>query len=353
MRRLRIPLALLAFLMVAGCARPASAPPEPTAALFYAKNGEIFVSDPPGTPGRRLTSGPGDSRPAPSPDGTRVAYIHQTGDDEPGGELRVLDIASGQSRRLVDPAAVTPRFADEAGNVDWPRWSPTGDRVAFLKASFAGGGFLSAADADTGALTTPAQPLFADERYAWSSDGTRIVWAGGRSDVSPVDVNIWAVGAENRAVVTDANAYSVTFSGDSVLFTNGDATQNGFAAIPFALRAAGIYEVKPGGTPEQLLAGGYYSDIAALDSGALAFTEGRDDSEVTDITIRDRDGTARTVAEATRGAQGPVWSGDSVAYVGTADGKPLLVKKGDADARQVDTGVDSFAWAGGSGQTGG
>ena len=354
MQRLRILAAAVAVLTIAACGRTGTPTAEPEPALFYAKGGEIYISAPPGSPGRRLTTGPGDTQPAPSPDGRQVAYVHRATDDEPGGELRVLDIASGNSRQLVDPADVVPRYGDEPGNVEMPRWSPTGDRIAFLKATFAGGGFLLTADAKTGAVSAPGKPLFADEKYGWSPDGQRIAWTGGRSDVSPVTVNVLTVGGENTELARDTNALSVSYAGDgtSVLFTNGDATGKDFAAIPFALREGGIYAVSPSTGPQSkprpLYTGtGFYSDVTALPSGAVAFTEANDNSDTRTIRVLDRDSRApRTVAEATAAATGPRWSGDTVAYIGTADNQPLLIKQGDGDARQVDTGVETFAWAG-------
>ncbi|MGV7608795.1 hypothetical protein PJN30_29860, partial [Mycobacterium kansasii] len=49
----------------------------PQRALFYSRAGSLYVSDPAGTPGRKLTDGPADTEPAPSPDLAHVAYIHK------------------------------------------------------------------------------------------------------------------------------------------------------------------------------------------------------------------------------------------------------------------------------------
>ncbi|WP_238559571.1 TolB family protein [Mycobacterium liflandii] len=88
-------------------------------ALFYAKAGSLYVSDPAGTPGRKLTDGPADTQPAPSPDGTRVAYVHKNSASDYGGELWVLDLAedapAGAPHRLVDPAALPPPPGIDSG----------------------------------------------------------------------------------------------------------------------------------------------------------------------------------------------------------------------------------------------
>ena len=316
--------------------------------LFYARDGAIYVSDHTGPP-RQLTSGPGDTHPAPSPDGKRVAYIHRTAADEPGGELWVVDLDSGGNRRLVDPAALVPTFADERPGVEYPRWSPTGDRIAFLKATFGGGGFLLTAAADSGVVLAPDKPLFADPGYSWSPDGSRIVWVGGRSDVRPVDVAVLTVGGSSTAVATDTNAVSATFDRDgrSILFSNGDATGDLFASIPFALRKGGIYAVDPSASPALLFGGtAFYSDVQALKTGEIGFTESDEKARTKTIRVLGSDRAPRTVTATAFDAPPPAWADDgSLAYVGDSAQRPLLVKT-DGDPRQIDKGVEAFDWSG-------
>jgi dipeptidyl aminopeptidase/acylaminoacyl peptidase len=60
-----------------------------------------------------------------SPDGKRIAYVRATGDykaDRTDSELVLLDVASG-ARRVITH--------DRIG-VHAPRWSPSGDRIAYL-----------------------------------------------------------------------------------------------------------------------------------------------------------------------------------------------------------------------------
>lgn len=354
----RLLILSVAVLAAAACSAPAplSSPPVPGtgAALFYAKGGAIYVSDPAGAPGRKLTSGPHDTQPAPSPYGTRVAFIRQPDPAEPGGELWVLDVSSGEARRLIDPADLAPDFDGDLRQVDSPQWSPTGDRIAFLRSSYGGGGFLMTADPGTGTVLAPPEPLFADPYYGWAPDGSRIAWVGGRSDVSPVDVNILTVGEASVPVAEGTNAFAVAYARDGrgIVFTNADATGEPFTDIPFRLREGGIYVVDPPGGPAALLAGtGSYADVAALPSGALAFTEWSADQTKRTIAVLDRGAESpRTLAETPGDAAAPAWSGaETVAYIGTAEDRPLLVKRADGDAIEVDAGVDAFAWAGQAG----
>jgi len=326
-------------------------------ALYFAKNGALYVSDPVGSPPRRLTDGPGDTDPAPSPDGRRIAYVHRANPDEPGGELQVLDISSGAIRRLIDPADLVPKFDGDQPQITAPRWSPAGDRIAFVKATFGGGGFLLTADADTGAVTAPPKPIFADFGYAWSPDGRRIAWAGGRSDVSPVDVGVYSVGGTSNPVARDTNATAVSYSTDgrTVVFANADATGDAFAEIPFGLRTGGIYSVSPGERPVSLYGGAEaYADVQVLSADSVAVAVWSADQRRKDIAIVEN-GTRRDVAETPSDAPAPVWTvtgaGHAVAYVGAGTDRPLLVKREGGVPEKIDSGADAYAW--GRGQAGG
>lgn len=368
----------LAVLSVASCthhpAPPATSPKPlspstsagPRSVLFYTKAGSLYVSDPAGTPGRKLTDGPSDTEPAPSPDLAHVAFIHKADSADYGGELWVLDLSPtlapvGAPRRLVDPSALPPKFSDpEFGYVPRqvvrPHWSPTGNRIAFLEAG-EGGGLLMVADAQSGEPIPHKQQMFADDNYAWAPDGQHIAWTGGRSDVSPVDVNVLMVAATSTPVVKGTNAFSVTYdvAGQSIWFTNGNASGEMFDGIPFTLRDGGIYflaspggaPVNPPAAPTALIRGqSFYGDIAALGSGAVAFTETSADGSSKTIQFLDAHSSVarRVVTNVAADLPGPVWGpGDIVAFVDST--KHLMVT--DADNRspkQIDTGVDAFAW---------
>ncbi len=273
--------AVLAVLALAAChstgrtsptgAQPKAPPPsataapaiKPAAALFYTKAGSLYVSEPAGTPGRKLTDGPIDTQPAPSPDLSHVAFVRKTAASQYGGELWIVDLSpqlapAGPPRRLVSPAALPRGTGDSAPMVVSPRWSPTGQHVAFVDNEDAGmvdGGILLVVASDTGAVLPQKQPLLAESSFVWAPDGSHIAWVDARSDVSPVDINALAVGGASTPVATDTNAYSVTYgkNGQTILFTNGNASGPDFAAIPFAVRTGGIYSVsastEPGANP--------------------------------------------------------------------------------------------------------
>lgn len=382
--------ALLAVLVLAGCdtasqTPPSSTPQTPAAsvpaspppdALFYTKAGSLYVSAPPGSPGRKLTDGPADAQPAPSPDLTRVAFVRKAAISDVGGQLWVLDLSAqlepaGPPRRLVDPAALPP------GQLTYPRWSPTGERIAFLDNRTEGmiaGGALLVADADTGALAPrPPQPPeaasapFAEPDFAWAPDGSRIAWRDHRSDVRPTNVNaLDAATGQSAPLATGTNASSVSFTADSqtILFTNGEAPAD------FMLRTGGIYSVPASdvsGPPAAVFTATemFLDDLAVLDSGAMAFTSSVPNRPGTaTIQVLDKGSTTPRTTVANLGStpvcvetpQGagvcldvprPAWgAGDTLAYLDNSEQQALVVT--DADNRspqRVDTGVESFAWA--------
>lgn len=383
-RQIRWVVALLAVLALAACnpasrTNPAATPTvEPTtsaaplslqpAALFYTEAGSLYVSAPGGTPGRKLTDGPADTQPAPSPDLAHVAYVHRANVSDYGGELWVLDLSpehtpEGAPRRLVDPASLPPAYGNTPGQIVSPRWSPTGKQIAFLQnesSGAVGGGLLRVAAVDTGAVQSSQQPMLANDDYAWAPDGRHIAWTGARSDVSPVDVNVLEVGAASAPVAKDTNAFSVAYGidGQTILFTNGDASGPDFAGIPFVTRDGGVYSVATpdGAAPNRLAVpaplftrpGSYYGDVAALESGAVAFTEQSADGSSKTIQVLDAGSSLprTTITGVATDGPGPAWgAGGFVAYLDTSSGGSLVVTDVENRTRkQVATGVDAFAW---------
>lgn len=388
--------ALLIALALAGCQSPAPTNPQaaptdtstaktpasqPPSALFYTKAGSLYVSAPAGTPGRRLTDGPADAQPAPSPDLSRVAFVRKAAASDHGGELWVLDLSAqlepvGPARRLVDPATLPQRGTGTPPKVIYPRWSPAGGQVAFLADMTEGtvdGGTLLVADADTGALAPrPQQPPefawapFAASAFAWAPDGSRIAWLDQRSDVRPTNVNVLtAATGQSAPLATSTNALSVIFARDSqtLLFANGEAPPD------FILHTGGIYSVPTSGTPGPPTAlfsgkGASLSNLAVLDSGAMAFIAsvpnrpGTQKIEVLDKGAAEprtvvTDLATEPVCYTTPSGAGtcydipkPAWDAAGLlAYLDNSPQGSLVVTDPDnRDPTKVDTGVESFAW---------
>lgn len=386
--------AVLAALVVAACEStvapdPRAAPSAPVAdgaaPLFYSKGGSLYVSAPAGSPGRKLTDGPYDEQPAPSPDLTHVAFVRKATATDYGGQLWVLDLSpqltpAAPPRRLVEPEYL-PQGRGATAQVAFPRWSPTGGQVAFIDSPTNGavpGGILLVAAADTGELE-PRQRVtgadwepFAGPAYAWAPDGSHIAWLNQRSDVRPTNVNaLAAVGGQTVAVAVDTNASSVAYAKDSqaILFSNAQAPP-GFSPRAFSVRTGGIYSIPAGATPPWAPTalftreGSQFSDVAVLESGAVAFSSVGADGLSRTVHVLDKGSSVpRTAVDdaavkpiclktptgggACHGVQQPAWgAGDLLAYLDTSPERSLVVTDPDnRDPQRVDTGVETFAWA--------
>jgi hypothetical protein len=89
---------------------------------------------------------------------------------------------------------------------------------------------------------------------------------------------------------------------------------------------------------------GAYADVEALASGDVGFTEWTQDQKAKNIMILGKDQSTRHVAESRTDAARPAWKDITVAYIGTAGDRPLLVTRSGGTTITVDAGVEAFAW---------
>ena len=72
-------------------------------------------------PPRRLTTGDNDAQPRWSPDGERLAFVAKRGDEKAHRQLYVMPMGGGEAQCLTD-------LKDDVGE---PVWSPDGTQLAF------------------------------------------------------------------------------------------------------------------------------------------------------------------------------------------------------------------------------
>jgi Tol biopolymer transport system component len=151
---------------------------------------DVFVVDANGAGFARVTSDPAaDFDPTWSPDGTRIAYRHQPGDDLTT-DIYVIDTDGSAARDLTRNDGVP----------DWgPSWSPDGKRIVWNSGRNHPGTFR-------GYLMKPdgsgVRPLGADvwvEYPAWSPDGRRLAFMGQTPEGSE-NYEIYVVGADGTGL---------------------------------------------------------------------------------------------------------------------------------------------------------
>ena len=217
--------------------------------VFSDETQDIWVASANGTGGRRITRGPAQEfDPTWSPDGSQIAYRHQTGDDG-ATEIFVMNADGSAPRNLTRNHAADwgPDWAPDGRTIVWnssvgtdgfgmygyvmrpdgsgvrrltrhyveyPAWAPDGSRIAFMAQEPGASGsnpdyniFVMNADGSNIRRLTDAPGE--DGWPAWSPDGSRIVFASARDDCGVSDapdclstgdigpwMDVWIMGAD-------------------------------------------------------------------------------------------------------------------------------------------------------------
>lgn len=338
-------------------------PPEPGGVpLFYAKNGRIHVSPDARSPGEPITDGPHDSQPAPSPDGSQVAFVRSATPTDPGGELWIVN-TDGTNARLLVHSELLPVPVDAVQPyVRSPRWSPDGANIAFVVPGELTGGLLVVAESSSGGQREMAPPPTVDDLFAWSPDGSRIAFLSAPPQPSPIEIGIMdAETGETTELVGNSNASGVTWATPyDVFFSNAVVATE--AASTYDPAVNGLFEVDEAGAIKTVAAQPetQYRDPAVLagveTAESAAFTSPSPDPAVRTLSLWRLDillsPAPQLLAEglvALRPAT--AWNGaDEVAYVVDEARRALTVQATAAAdealraPRTVDEGVTSFAW---------
>ena len=120
-----------------------------------------------------LTNGPID--PAPSPDGTRLAFASR-------GWIWMMDLVDGSAQRLTSGGEMDAR----------PAWSPDGTRIAFVRDDTRDT-WIVVADAATGAEVLQENTPAIELDPAFSADGARLYFAS----ASAGTIDLWALTLAN------------------------------------------------------------------------------------------------------------------------------------------------------------
>ena len=146
---------------------------------------QIMVMRPDGSDAHAVTKGPGNAGfPSWSPDGTQIVYRLWT-DNEQGEGLRIVDVATGESRVLTTEYDTLPL------------WSPKGDVIMFTR--YAGDERFPYDEFDIYTIRPDGTDVKRltdaegnDAHSSWSPDGNYILWSSSRfgfKDEAPLVIN--------------------------------------------------------------------------------------------------------------------------------------------------------------------
>lgn len=186
-------MALALFLLAWVAAQPAQAAfPGQNGKIVFQSNragNNIHVIDPAGGTATNLTRSDGNSDPAYSPDGSKIAFVSGgTG----GNDIFVMN-ADGTGRKQLP----------STGSADsQPAWSPDGEKIAFVSNTFALDGqqdqeiWVTNVDGTNPAPVTDTS--YSETRPAWSPDGSKIAYVHGYGPPSNPNAggglpNIWTM----------------------------------------------------------------------------------------------------------------------------------------------------------------
>ncbi|MEN6343130.1 MAG: PKD domain-containing protein [Methanospirillum sp.] len=248
--------------------------------LPYVPDTDIFVMNADGTGQTYLTlDGELDCWPSWSPDGSRIAYVHEPVETAAGNSMEIYVMnadGTGQTRLTANDA------------VDYmPAWSPDGSRIAFVSNHAyeqAGYDYSSPCDiwvmnAD-GSSPTRLTTDGVGSRLAWSPDGARIAYEGSGG--------IWTMNADGTSPAFLIAGSQPAWSPDG-------------SRIAFSLWADGkngVWVANADGTGARFLVDGSYPSWSP-DSSRIAFERGG-------IYAINTDGTG-LIALAT-GGSAPAWA---------------------------------------------
>lgn len=203
--------------------------------IAFARGGPqsgLYVTNPDGTGLSKLPSVPGDTDPAWSPDGSKIAFVRFR---EGGTGIWVMNADGTGARRITDGGP------DVDGTDLGPAWSPDGSRIAFAREgrpakAATGNTDIYVVDADgTDVVRLTDDPMM---EYAptWSPDGSRIAFAAydlasGGNPPSPLRLYVMNADGTDREALGPENVEGLSWSPDGTEIAFVDTETGSIMAI--------------------------------------------------------------------------------------------------------------------------
>jgi TolB protein len=276
--------------------------------IAFARGGPLsglLVTNPDGTGLSKLASVPGDTDPAWSPDGSKIAFVRFR---EGGTGIWVVNADGTGTRRVTDGGP------DVDGTDLGPAWSPDGSRIAFaregrLAKAATGNTDIYVVNADgTDVVRLTDDPMM---EYAptWSPDGSRIAFeaydlATGGNPPSPLRLYVMNADGTDMEALGPKNVEGPSWSPDGTEIAFVDTETGWIMAIhPDGTELRQIIDVAE-------LVGGVHLVYGATwspDGTQIAFMAGPDSTD-THIYVVNRDGSnVRQVTDGPAPDAEPAW----------------------------------------------
>ncbi|HYV10221.1 MAG TPA: S8 family serine peptidase [Pyrinomonadaceae bacterium] len=275
---------------------PTPVPGAGSQAIAFVKQGsgsDIFLTNPDGTNVVNLTDAAGDdSRPAWSPDASRLAYTCLR---QPDGSIKAPQRICVRNADGTGFAVLSNTLADDFG----PAWSPDARQIAFTSSVPGFGNVLTIMNAD-GTGRSPLLLFSGAANPDWSPDGFFLVFENANS--------IWVYSR-----IPQTSRFLTSGTGDSRPRFSPDGSKIVFQSIRDG--QAEIYVMNEDGTQQTRLTNNPAADTAPAwspDGTKILFTSLRDGPTSPALYVMNADGSGQT--RVTAGSDG-VWRPDLVTPV--------------------------------------
>jgi TolB protein len=276
--------------------------------IAFARGGPrsgLLVTNPDGTGLTKLPSVPGDTDPAWSPDGSKIAFVRFR---EGGAGIWVVNADGTGERRITDGGP------DVDGTDLAPAWSPDGSRIAFAREgrpakAATGNTDIYVVNADGTDLVRLTDDPMMEYAPTWSPDGSRIAFeaydlAAGGNPPSPLRLYVMNADGTDMHALGPENVEGPSWSPDGTEIAFVDTETGSIMAINpdgTALRRVVDAAALVGGV--HLVYGATWSP----DGTQLAFMAGPDSTD-THIYVVSRDGSdVRQVTDGPAPDAEPAW----------------------------------------------